>query len=79
MIRTFTLVILLLSGCFSTSAEPDLRDGDIVFQTSKSSQSIAVQRATRSRYSHMGIVVQRDGKPFVFEASATVRFTPFKE
>jgi hypothetical protein len=52
------------------------RDGDIVFQTSRSGQSEAIQRATHSPYSHMGVVLLRDGKPYVFEAIATVRYTP---
>ena len=64
-------------GC-ATAAEP-LRDGDVVFHTSRSAQSLAIQRATRSPYSHMGIVFHRDGKPFVFEAIATVRYTPLAQ
>ena len=79
MTRTSALLILLLAGCGSSRAEPRLRDGDIIFQTSRSSQSLLIQRATRSPYSHMGMVVYRDGQPFVFEASATVRLTPLQE
>jgi hypothetical protein len=68
---------LALAGCSGLGhAEPALRDGDVIFQTSRSGQSLAVQRATRSPYSHMGMIVHRAGKPLVFEASATVRFTP---
>lgn len=55
---------------------PAVRDGDIVFHASRSSQSQAVQLATGSRYSHMGIVFVRDGKPQVLEAVQTVRYTP---
>lgn len=74
------LVALLLASCApSLSAAPALKDGDIVFQTSRSSQSVAVQRATGSNYSHMGMVVHRDGKPYVFEAIATVRYTPLDQ
>jgi uncharacterized protein YycO len=58
------------------AAQPAVRDGDIIFHTSRSSQSLAVQAATRSKYSHMGLVWFRDGKPFVIEAVATVRATP---
>jgi len=72
-------LVLLLTACGPSRAEPALRDGDIIFQTSKSSQSLAIQRATRSPYSHMGMVVYRGGKPFVFEASSTVRLTPLPE
>lgn len=57
-------------------AGDNLRDGDIIFHTSRSAQSTAIQRATHSPYSHVGMVFHRDGKPFVFEAIATVRFTP---
>ena len=72
------LAVLLFDGCGVGRAAEGLRDGDIIFQTSKSGQSLAIQRATNSVYSHMGLVVYRSGKPFVFEASATVRFTPLK-
>ncbi len=55
------------------------RDGDIVFHTSRSSQSAAIQRATGSPYSHVGVVIHRGGKPYVFEAIATVRYTPLAQ
>jgi hypothetical protein len=34
-----------------------VQDGDIIFHTSRSSQSLAIQRATHSPYSHMGLTV----------------------
>lgn len=68
------LLALLESGC--SQHLPAVRDGDLIFQTSQSSQSLAIQRATGSPYSHMGLVLLRDGNPYVFEAIATVRFTP---
>jgi len=61
--------------CMTVSAATSPRDGDLVFQTSRSSQSLAVQRATHSPWSHMGVVLMRGGKPYVFEAGATVRYT----
>jgi hypothetical protein len=64
--------------CMAAVAEP-LRDGDIIFHRSRSSQSEAIQRATHSPYSHMGMVVYRDGRPHVFEAIATVRYTPLAQ
>ena len=74
---TFKLpVALALVLSFSASHAAALKDGDIIFHTSRSAQSIAVQRATGSRYSHMGIVLLRGGKPYVFEAVSTVRYTP---
>jgi len=74
LVSKFLLGIVLFSR---VSIAAPLRDGDLVFQTSRSGQSLAVQHATHSAWSHMGVVVFRDGRPFVFEASATVRYTPF--
>ena len=64
------------SACTRNEPLPAVRDGDVIFQTSHSSQSLAIQRATGSPYSHMGLVFVRDHRPYVFEAEATVRFTP---
>lgn len=54
-------------------------NGDIVFQISRSSQSTAIQLATGSSYSHMGIVYLRDGDAFVFEAVQPVKLTPLTD
>ena len=54
-------------------------DGDIIFHTSRSAQSVAIQKATRSKYSHMGIVYVKKGKPYVFEAVEPVKLTPLKD
>jgi permuted papain-like amidase YaeF/Yiix C92 family enzyme len=72
------VVLLSLCGC-APSAGYTPRDGDIVFQTSRSSQSLAIQLATKSPYSHMGIVYLRDGKPLVFEAVQPVKLTPLDD
>lgn len=57
----------------------ELRNGDLVFQTSKSNQSDPIQLATESPYSHVGMVYVDKGKAFVFEAIKTVRLTPFED
>jgi uncharacterized protein YycO len=75
------LRILWLLCCIvlPAGAAETLRDGDIIFHTSRSGQSQAIQRATHSPYSHVGLVFFRDGKPFVLEAIATVRYTPLAQ
>ncbi|MCL2161246.1 MAG: YiiX family permuted papain-like enzyme [Betaproteobacteria bacterium] len=78
-IRAITCFFFLSFGIGNSDAQPDVKEGDIIFHTSRSAQSLAVQQATNSRYSHMGIILFRKGKPTVFEASATVRYTPLKE
>jgi permuted papain-like amidase YaeF/Yiix C92 family enzyme len=69
---------LLLAGS-EAQASPAIRDGDIVFQTSRSSQSVAIQKATHSPYSHMGLVLYRKGRPFVLEAIGRVQYTPWSQ
>lgn len=54
----------------------DLHNGDLIFQTSQSAQSQAIQLATKSKYSHCGIVYKEDGKWYVFEAIQPVQKTP---
>jgi uncharacterized protein YycO len=67
----------LLAWILAMAADAaDLRDGDIIFHTSRSAQSLAIQRATHSPYSHVGVIIFRDGKPYVFEAISTVQYTP---
>jgi len=77
LIPSALLVLVLLGRTAAASGQ--LSDGDIIFQSSRSGQSLAVQLATHSPYSHVGIVFMRDGKPFVYEAVATVRYTPLEE
>jgi len=54
-----------------------LREGDIVLQTSRSSQSAAIQIATKSRFSHMGLVQVEGASTYVYEAVGPVRRTAF--
>jgi uncharacterized protein YycO len=59
--------------------EKKIKNGDIIFQTSKSSQSKAIQLATNSKYSHMGIIYENDEKYYVYEAVQPVKLTPLEE
>ncbi|WP_045690137.1 YiiX family permuted papain-like enzyme [Hymenobacter sp. AT01-02] len=52
-----------------------LHNGDLIFQTSQSAQSQAIQLATHSPYSHCGILFQKDGEWRVFEAVQPVSET----
>jgi uncharacterized protein YycO len=56
-----------------------LQNGDIVFQTSKSRQSKAIQLATKSKYSHMGIVYIKGSEHWVYEAVEPVKLTRLKD
>ena len=74
----FILIFILLFSCFICEANYQPKDGDIIFQSSQSSQSKAVEQATNSPYSHMGIIFIKNGKPYVFEAGSKVTYTPLK-
>lgn len=71
-------ILLAIFGCGKPSTD-QLCDGDIIFQTSRSTQSAAIQKATHSKYSHMGIIFLREGKPFAYEANNTVQYTSLKK
>jgi uncharacterized protein YycO len=67
-----------LAGCQATG-EYSPRNGDLIFQTTSSRQSEAIQLATGSPYSHMGIVYVENGAILVFEAVGPVKSTPLAE
>lgn len=56
-----------------------IQAGDLIFQTSESSQCEAVRIATNSKFSHCGIVYIIDGNRFVFEAVQPVKLTPLDQ
>jgi uncharacterized protein YycO len=69
-----SFLVLVALSC--TSGDFQLREGDIIFQTSLSPQSQAIQRATQSSWNHMGIILTHNGRQMVFEAADVVKFTP---
>ncbi|WP_198931589.1 YiiX/YebB-like N1pC/P60 family cysteine hydrolase, partial [Rhizobium rhizosphaerae] len=74
------LLVLGLGAAWAMSRSlpdlPPLKDGDLIFQTSTSNQSLAILAATASAYSHMGIVRLTESGPVVIEAAGRVRETP---
>ncbi len=55
--------------------EGEIKNGDLIFQTSLSSQSKAIQVATHSKYSHCGLIYKEGKNFFVFEAVQPVKRT----
>jgi Permuted papain-like amidase enzyme, YaeF/YiiX, C92 family len=70
------LLILFQANAQQPQIPAGLKNGDLIFQTSLSSQSKAIQLATKSTYSHCGIVFKEGGKYYVFEAIQPVKRTP---
>ena len=73
--------IAILSVVTISCSSPDIKvkDGDIVFQTSLSSQSKAIQLATKSKWSHMGMILTVNNEQVVFEAVEPVKYTSLKK
>jgi hypothetical protein len=53
----------------------EIRDGDLIFQTDLSPQSKAVELATKSIYSHCGIIFKKGNSFLVYEAVQPVKKT----
>jgi uncharacterized protein YycO len=76
------LVIIVCFFIFFTcnkTTEQEFMDGDIIFQTSLSPQSKAIQLATKSKYSHMGIIYKQGDEIHVYEAIQPVKYTPLNK
>lgn len=73
------LALLAVLACLSFSPPPDqLKEGDIIFHQGQSSQSQALILALDSRYTHMGMILKRDGRWVVLEAVQPVRYTSLR-
>lgn len=81
----FLVIILLgVSSCQKFKEKYSIRsvqlkNGDIIFQTSLSNQSKAIQVATKSEYSHCGIIYDINNEYYVYEAIQPVTLTPLNK
>jgi uncharacterized protein YycO len=75
-IYLFMSIIITLFGCDNNEK---FKNGDIIFHTSKSSQSKMIQDVTESKFSHVGIIYIKDGETYVLEAIQPVKITPLNE
>ncbi len=62
-----------------TDNKVEIKDGDLIFQTSLSGQSKAIQLATKSKYSHCGLIYKDGNDFYVFEAVQPVKRTPLDQ
>lgn len=66
-------VALHVLAATAIGKEPALREGDILFTSSERGQGEAIIAATRSPYTHCGVVVEHHGTLMVLEAVQPVR------
>lgn len=83
LLSAFLLLALLLPPFFPTGffsgesgAASVIREGDILFHTSTSSQSALIRLLTNSPWTHCGIVLRHKGQLQVLEAVQPVKLTP---
>lgn len=82
--KKFKTIIMLLLVAIALYAQRtprvtnDFKEGDLIFQVSQSRQSPFIQLATNSPWSHCGVIVEKEGKLYVLEASNVVKLTPLK-
>jgi len=62
------VIIAQLFYCFNCLDSVKLKTGDILFITSASGQGKAIQLATKSKYTHVGIVFVENGNTYVYHA-----------
>jgi hypothetical protein len=62
------LLFFILFGLPLVACSQQYRDGDIIFQSSPSRQSAAIEEATQSPYSHCGIIFYENNVAYVYEA-----------
>lgn len=55
------------------------KDGDLIFQRSQTHQSRAIEIATKSKFTHVGIIHKKENKYYVFEAGTKVQFRELGE
>lgn len=55
------------------------KDGDLVFQVNRSGQGLAIQLATHSTYTHIGILFKDSGVWKVYEAVEPVQVIPLEQ
>ncbi|MFN8282463.1 MAG: YiiX family permuted papain-like enzyme [Chitinophagales bacterium] len=75
MLFSFILLIIVAACNQNNIKEKLFKDGDIIFQTSLSNQSKAIQLATHSKFSHCGILIYKNNNWLVLEAVEPVKLT----
>ena len=75
------MVVLFLGVkyCSGQTSVDKLKEGDLIFHTSKSEQSPLIQYATMSVLSHCGIIIEKGDGLYVLEATGKLKLTPLQD
>ncbi len=75
------IIVICISIIFASSSilfgkgDYSFQEGDVLFQITQTKQSKAIQLATKSKYTHVGILFIISNEPFVLEAGSRVKYT----
>ena len=72
------LISFLTIKGFASNHQQRYQTGDIIFHTSKTRLSFVTSVATKSQYTHVGMIIMKKNKPYVIEASGPVRINSFR-
>ena len=76
------VIVVLFLGikyCSGQTSVDKLKEGDLIFHTSKSEQSLLIQYATMSVLSHCGIIIEKGDGLYVLEATGKLKLTPLQD
>ena len=76
------VIVVLFLGikyCSGQTSTDKLKEGDLIFHTSKSEQSPLIQYATMSVLSHCGIIIEKRDGLYVLEATGKLKLTPLQD
>lgn len=79
LIGLVTLTAAAFINLETSKASQNFKEGDIIFQTSSSGQSQAIQLATHSEFSHVGLVFKQGKEWMVLEAVEPVQIVPIQQ
>jgi hypothetical protein len=74
-----SIVFTLILSLFSSFQNDHLKEGDIIFQTTGGEQGEAIMLATKSKYTHCGILFKDKNKWYVYEAIQPVQVNALED
>jgi hypothetical protein len=76
---TLSIVFSLILSLLSSIQNDNLKEGDVIFQTTGGEQGEAIMLATKSKYTHCGILFKDKNKWYVYEAIQPVQVNALED
>jgi len=78
----YVLILLMAAAVFApidSRDTPELKSGDVLFQTSTAAPSLAFVLLSQTFYDNVGILVHHKGRQYVLQAGEKVDFIPYDD